>query len=117
MNSPAADKLQQALESGSSVASTQSKEEINRAIASNLNVQRNLVDAVLQEYYNLAKLRLATMGRAKTPFGYLVLQQMSARPGRNPKTGEPVHIEARHRVKFRAGTVFLREVREIIEQD
>ena len=36
-------------------------------------------------------------------FGYFILRDKKARPGRNPKTGEDVEISSRRVVTFRAG--------------
>lgn len=47
---------------------------------------------------------LRTFGRAELRgFGTFTVQQCPARPGHNPRTGEPIMIPAQRRVAFRAG--------------
>lgn len=43
-------------------------------------------------------------------FGNFELKDKSSRPGRNPKTGEPVPVTARRVVKFSAGRKFRNRV-------
>lgn len=49
-------------------------------------------------------------------FGNFELRDKGERPGRNPKTGEPIPVEARRVVTFKAGQK-LREVVEAIPVD
>ncbi len=56
---------------------------------------------------------LANGGRAEIRgFGSFVLNYRPARKGRNPKTGEAVHIPAKYRPHFRTG----KELRERVDQ-
>ena len=43
-------------------------------------------------------------------FGNFELKDKSSRPGRNPKTGEPVAVSARRVVTFKAGQKFRQQV-------
>ena len=43
-------------------------------------------------------------------FGNFKLRNKSARPGRNPKTGQPTSIPARRVVTFKAGLTFKKEL-------
>ncbi|CAM4087141.1 integration host factor subunit alpha [Psychrobacter arenosus] len=43
-------------------------------------------------------------------FGNFELKDKSSRPGRNPKTGEPVAVSARRVVTFKAGQKFRQKV-------
>lgn len=45
-------------------------------------------------------------------FGTFTLWHQSARPGRNPKTGEPAMISARNSLKFKPGERLLRQLNE-----
>ena len=54
------------------------------------------LDSLVQIAYKEAKNTFTLPG-----LGKLVLAQSKARMGRNPKTGEPIKIPARKRVKFR----------------
>ena len=63
-------------------------------------VSKKLVVATLEALTNLA------YKEAKNKFtvpglGKIVLVNRKARMGRNPKTGEPIHIKAKRVVKFR----------------
>ncbi len=55
-----------------------------------------LIDTLVQTAYKEAKNGFTIPGMGK-----LVLAHSKARMGRNPKTGEPIKIKARTRVKFR----------------
>lgn len=44
-------------------------------------------------------------------FGSFSAANRSARPGRNPQTGEPLHLSARRVPKFTPGTTFKAKVR------
>ena len=48
-------------------------------------------------------------------FGNFELKDKSARPGRNPRTGEEVSISARRVVTFRAGQKFRKLVEEQLD--
>lgn len=43
-------------------------------------------------------------------FGTFSLWQQAARPGRNPKTGEPALVPARNSLKFKPGERLLRQL-------
>ncbi len=55
-----------------------------------------VVDALVQLAYKQAKLGFTIPG-----LGKLVLQNRKARMGRNPQTGEAIHIPAKRVLKFR----------------
>jgi integration host factor subunit alpha len=56
------------------------------------------------DFFNQIQATLASGEEVKlSSFGNFVLREKSARPGRNPKTGEAVEISARKVVSFKAG--------------
>lgn len=88
----------------------QTKRETVRAISENLNIRKEIVEAVLLELYQITKLRLTHHNRARTPFGILTLKETTSRLGRNPRTGEAVEVKAGKKVKFKAGQGFMRDL-------
>lgn len=60
-----------------------------------------LAEAVKEEGYVVMK-----------GFGSFTLWQQSARPGRNPKTGEPALVPARNSLKFKPGKDLLQKLNE-----
>jgi len=56
------------------------------------------------EFFDQITKKLSTGENVKlSSFGNFVIREKSARPGRNPKTGEEVIISARKVVTFKAG--------------
>ena len=56
------------------------------------------------DFFDQIQATLATGEEVKlSSFGNFVIREKSARPGRNPKTGESVEISARKVVSFKAG--------------
>ena len=47
-------------------------------------------------------------------FGNFELKDKSSRPGRNPKTGEPVAVSARRVVTFKTGQKFRQKIEECL---
>jgi integration host factor subunit alpha len=59
---------------------------------------------VANEFFTQIKTTLASGDDVKiSGFGNFIIKEKSARPGRNPKTGEEVTISARKVVTFQAG--------------
>ncbi len=69
---------------------------------------QKVVDAVLDTI-------IKTMGRGEdvaiTGFGTFRVAKRAAREGRNPKTGESIHIAAATKPKFRAGKMLKEAVK------
>ena len=66
-------------------------------------VTKKDVEHVLKTAGDVIGAALVEEGEAVLPsLGKLVATQKAARPGRNPKTGEPMTIPARKAVKFKA---------------
>jgi DNA-binding protein HU-beta len=61
-------------------------------------------EAHLQAFLNLVREVLHNSDELRfVGFGSFTVQDVAAREGRNPQTGEPLHIPATRRVKFSAG--------------
>ena len=72
------------------------------------NQAANLVDTA----FDIIKQTLASGEEVKiSSFGSFKVVHKAARTGRNPQTGEPLSIPARHIVKFKASSVFRRGMR------
>ncbi len=77
-----------------------SKNEVTKTLAEKTGITKKQSDQFLEELANLA------YKEAKNSFtlpglGKLVLVNRAARMGRNPKTGEAIHIPAKTVLKFR----------------
>lgn len=80
-----------------------------KSIPLNKQDAKDLVDAIFEE------IRVALeSGRSVklSGFGNLVLRDKSARPGRNPKTGEAKEVSARRVVTFKIG----QKLKAIVQQ-
>lgn len=80
------------------------KSQIQAALADRTGLEKkdikNVLDAQAALAYEEAKNGFTIQG-----VGKLVLQNRAARMGRNPATGEPIHIPAKTAVKFRVAKV------------
>lgn len=76
------------------------KSQIQAALAERTGLTKKDIKAVLEEQANLAY-QEARNGFAIQGIGKLVLVDRKARMGRNPATGEQIHIPAKTAVKFR----------------
>jgi integration host factor subunit alpha len=80
------------------------KKNIAEALVSQVGMSNVQALEVVNEFFNQVKQNLALGNDVKiSGFGNFVIREKSARPGRNPKTGEEVTISARKVVTFKAG--------------
>ena len=85
------------------------KAELIAAIAADINLQKVVVESVLESAGRVIALHFAATdagvdAEAVLPgLGKLKATTRAARTGRNPQTGEPVEIPERMAVKFAAG--------------
>ncbi|WP_352431561.1 HU family DNA-binding protein [Pyrinomonas sp.] len=78
--------------------------EIVNHFADKFEMKRADVKSFFQELADLATREVKRNGEFVLPgFGKLVLSHRKAREGRNPQTGEPIHIPAKTTLKFRIG--------------
>ena len=76
------------------------KSQIMSALADRTGLQKKEVQQVVEELVDLA-CKEAKNGFKIPDLGKLELKNRKARMGRNPQTGEPIHIPAKTVLKFR----------------
>ncbi len=80
----------------------------------NKQESKDLVDFFFEEI----RVALETGHHVKmSGFGNFFLRDKSARPGRNPKTGEEIAVTARRVVTFRAGQKLKSKIEEMHQSD
>lgn len=80
------------------------KKEIASALVKSMDITHVQALSIAHDFFDQIKQTLASGESVKlSGFGNFVIREKSARPGRNPKTGEIVEISARKVVVFRSG--------------
>ena len=80
------------------------KKEIASALVKSMDITHVQALSIAHDFFDQIKQMLASGESVKlSGFGNFVIREKSARPGRNPKTGEIVEISARKVVLFRSG--------------
>lgn len=80
------------------------KKDIATRLAQQLGINHEQALLIVHYFFDSIKEKLINGESVKlSGFGNFVLKEKVARPGRNPKTGEPVSISARRVVIFKAG--------------
>lgn len=80
------------------------KKEIASALVKSMDITHVQALSIAHDFFDQIKQILASGESVKlSGFGNFVIREKSARPGRNPKTGEIVEISARKVVVFRSG--------------
>lgn len=80
------------------------KKEIADNLALQLNIGQSRALSIVNDFFDSIKQSLSQGEDVKlSGFGNFTLRHKSARPGRNPKTGEVVMIKPRQVVTFKAG--------------
>lgn len=83
---------------------TLTKADIVESIILKIGLPRHEARLVVDDFFEEIRSCLASHEEVKlSSFGNFEVRKKSARPGRNPKTGEEVTISARHVVSFKAG--------------
>ncbi|WP_394803955.1 HU family DNA-binding protein [Parabacteroides leei] len=87
------------------------KNELIQYVTEDTGLKKKDVKAVLQSILQ-ASTNALQQGEPVTMIGFGTFHpwQQTARPARNPKTGEPVMIAPRKSVKFRAGIKLLEDL-------
>lgn len=82
------------------------KTELVAAIADRTGQSRGDVDASITAFCEILESEVARRGRKITVAGYFSVERTlrSARMGRNPQTGEAIHIPAANAIKMSAGS-------------
>ena len=80
------------------------KAELAEALVAKHKISKNLAKTFVDRFFEIIRKALETGENVRlSGFGNFILRDKSARPGRNPKTGEPVTITERRVVTFRSG--------------
>lgn len=80
------------------------KSELSKALAERLNTTNKNAEETVEAVLDLMGQALKQEGKVSlSGFGTFEVKERGERDGRNPLTGEPMHIEARNAVVFRAG--------------
>ena len=81
------------------------KSEMMEAIASTTGLSKSDVEKVFSATFDLFKDELVKGNKVSVAgFGVFKISERGARDGRNPQTGETIHIAASKNVGFKAGT-------------
>ena len=84
--------------------STLTKSDMIEHLMSHLNLTRQEGRCLVENFFDELSESLIDGKEVKlSGFGNFELKDKNSRPGRNPKTGEPVAVSARRVVTFRAG--------------
>lgn len=87
------------------------KAELIDKIAEGSGLSKTDADKALQAFLDTVKAAVASDDTVALPgFGKFSRTQRKAREGRNPRTGEPVHIPASKAVKFSVAADFKKTV-------
>lgn len=84
-----------------------SKNELIKRIAEETTLKQTEVTRVLESYVGVATAELSASGEVLLPgIGKLKIKRRDAREGRNPQTGETIHLPAKNVVKLSVGKAF-----------
>ncbi|WXU00023.1 MAG: Integration host factor subunit alpha [Catillopecten margaritatus gill symbiont] len=80
------------------------KKDIADLLAKQVDISHSQALSVTNDFFDTIKATLAKGEDVKlSGFGNFIVRSKVARPGRNPKTGDPVTISARTVATFKAG--------------
>lgn len=90
---------------------TLTKADMIEHLMQNLNLTRQQSRCLVENFFDELSNSLIDGKELKiSGFGNFELKDKRSRPGRNPKTGEPVPVSARRVVTFKAGQKFRQQV-------
>jgi len=85
---------------------TITKKELVDRIAERTQCKHATVKAIVQQFLDEVTTELAKQNRLEfRDFGVFEVKEQAARVGQNPKTLEPVEVQAKRRVKFKMGRI------------
>ena len=89
------------------------KAQLINAVAAKCNLPKKDIDAVVNTTFDCIIESLKEGEKVQiVGFGHFEVRERPARPGRNPKTGEPIEIAASRSAAFKAGNA-LKEALEV----
>jgi DNA-binding protein HU-beta len=87
------------------------KSELIDKVAGEAGIAKSDAEKAVNAFVTVVQAAVAADDKVTVPgFGNWSRSQRSARTGRNPRTGEPVHIPAAKAVKFSVGADFKKQV-------
>ncbi|MBE8215338.1 MAG: integration host factor subunit alpha [Endozoicomonadaceae bacterium] len=96
----------------------QTKADIVEALNQSKFVNKKESKALVQAFFDTLSDALIQGNNVKlSGFGNFILREKSARPGRNPKTGQEVTISPRRVVTFKAGQKLKKEVTRLAKNN
>ncbi len=95
--------------------STLTKSDMIEHLMSQLSLTRQESRCLIESFFEELSESLIDGKEVKlSGFGNFELKDKSSRPGRNPKTGEPVAVSARRVVTFKTGQKFRQKIEECL---
>ena len=92
------------------------KADIADKLVNSMRFNKRDAKEFVELFFDEIKNAIVTEGEVKlSKFGNFITRDKDSRPGRNPKTGEPVIISARRVVTFHAGQKLKARVEEYTE--
>jgi len=90
------------------------KDELIREVAYEAGITQGSAKVALERITNLIRTEIRDSGRFRLDdIGVFSLVERAARPGRNPKTGEPIMIPAKIAIKFRPASSFKTQIANV----
>ncbi|MBF0341577.1 MAG: integration host factor subunit alpha [Magnetococcales bacterium] len=87
---------------------TTTKADLVEAVYERIELSRPKSTAIVEQVFEMVTQRLEQAETVKlSGFGVFSVRSKRARPGRNPKTGEPIEITSRKVVTYRASPLVL----------
>ncbi len=94
------------------------KAELSDYLFNKLGLNKRESKEIVEQFFEVMRESLARGEEVKlSGFGNFKPRDKSSRPGRNPKTGEEIPIEARRVVTFRAGQKLRTKIEQSVEAD
>ena len=95
---------------------TLTKADLTVSICEQMGLTRSEVEKIIELFFESIAEKLASGENVKfSKFGNFTLIDKDPRPGRNPKTGEPVQISARRVVTFKAGNKLKSRIKDAMD--
>ena len=92
---------------------TMTKADLSELLYERLGLSKREVKDIIEQFFDLITQNLIKGEEVKlSGFGNFQVRSKSSRPGRNPRTGEEVRIEARRVVTFHASNKLKESVQE-----
>ena len=92
---------------------TITKKEVVDKIAEKTGVKQSTVKAIVQQFLDEISSELAKSNRLEfRDFGIFEVKERAARMAQNPKTMEPVEVQAKRTVKFKMGRLMRERMNE-----